>query len=55
MRAVYGKLQISSLAEEELAAKDPREGQGHANEGWFIDKDVVSETDLLLETVVKSN
>ena len=55
MRAVYGKLQISFLAEGELAAKYPREGEGHANEGWFIDKDVVSETDILLETVVKSS
>ena len=55
-----GNLQISFLAGGELAANFTREGEGHANEGWFIDKDVVSKickdfNDVLFETVVKSS
>ena len=32
------------LSGGELAAKCTREAESHANEGWFIDKDVVSKT-----------
>ena len=31
-----------SQGQRELAAKYTREGEGHANEGWLINKDVVS-------------
>ena len=44
----------------DLVAKYTREGEGLADEGWFIDKDVVSKTctdfnNVLFETVVKSS
>ena len=39
VRAILGKLQV---AEGELADKCTREGKSHADEGWFIDKHVVS-------------
>ena len=44
----------------ELAAKYAREGKGHANEGWFVDKHSVPKfctefNDVLFETVVKSS
>ena len=60
VEAFHGKLHISFLAEGELAAKYTREGKGHADEGWFIDKGVMSKrctvfTDILFETVVKSS
>ena len=43
-----GNLQVSFLAEvgpqgqRQLAAKYTRGGEGHPNEGWEINKDVVS-------------
>ena len=60
VRAVHGKLQVSFMAEGELAAKHTGEGEGHANEGWFIDKYVVLRictdfNDVFFETVVKSS
>ena len=33
-------LQKWDRKDRELAAKYTREGQGHANEGWFVEKDV---------------
>ena len=48
VKAFYGKFQVSFLAEvgpqvqRQLAANYTREGEGHANEGWQINKDVVS-------------
>ena len=42
VRSFYGKLQTSFFVEGDLAAKYTREGEGPADEGWFIDKDVVS-------------
>ena len=49
IKTVYGSLQISSFAEvgpqgqRHLAAKYTREGEGHANEGWQIHQEVVSQ------------
>ena len=46
VEAVYGNLQVSFFAEVgpqgwlSLAAKYTREGEGHAQEGWQIEKDV---------------
>ena len=42
-----------------MAAKDTRDGEGHADEGWQINKEVVSKVcsgfgSILFETVVKS-
>ena len=37
-------LQISFLMGGALAAKYARDGEGHADESWFIDEDVVSKT-----------
>ena len=65
VKAFCGSLQVSFLAEvgpqgqKQLAATDTREKEGHANEGWQIDEDVVSKIctdfdDTLFETVVKS-
>ena len=56
----HGKLQISFLVGGGVAAEYTREGEGHADEGWCIDKEVVSKTctvfdDVLFETVVKSS
>ena len=64
VKAFYGSLQVSFPAEvgpqeqRQLAATDTREKEGHANEGWQIDKDVVSKVctdfdDILFETDVK--
>ena len=60
VRSFYGKLRISFFVGGDLAAKYTREGEGLADEGWFIDKDVVSKickdfNDVLFETVVKSS
>ena len=41
VRSFYGKLQISFFVGG-LAAKCTRDSEGHADEGWFFDKDVVS-------------
>ena len=64
VKAFYGSLQVSFPAEvgpqeqRQLAATYTREGEGHANEGWQIDKDMVSKIcadfdDILFETVVE--
>ena len=65
IKTIYGNLHISFFAEvrpqgqRQLAAKYTCEGEGHADEGWQINKGVVSRvcTDFhhtLFETVVKS-
>ena len=60
MRAFYRKIQISFPVGRDIAAKFALEGQGHADEGWFIGKNVVSKictdfNDVLFRTVVKSS
>ena len=60
VRATYGKRQVSSFTGWKLAAEYTREGEGHADEGWFIQKHVVSKictalNDVLFEMVVKSS
>ena len=42
VRSFRGKLRISFFVGGDLAAKHTREGEGHADEGWFTDQDVVS-------------
>ena len=60
VRSFCGKLRISFFVGGDLAAKYTREGEGHADEGWFIDNDVVSKictdfNNVLFETVGKSS
>ena len=58
VRAFDGKFQISFVGRD-IAAKNTREGEGHADEGWVIDMHVVSTVtdfnDSLHETVAKSS
>ena len=57
VRAFHGKLRMSFFVGRDIAPKYTREGEGHAEEGWVIDVQVVSTictdfNDALCETLV---